>query len=110
LIFEAVHDMSRPVDVLRSIRAGLAPDAHLLVVDQQAAEEFTTANDPVQRLLYGASVLVCLPTGRADEVSAATGALMRPDTLRQFAFDAGYTSVSVVPVEHPLFRFYDLVA
>ncbi|MGH7857956.1 MAG: SAM-dependent methyltransferase, partial [Candidatus Binatia bacterium] len=56
---------------------------------------------------YGFSVLCCLPAGRADEPSAATGTVMRPDTLRAYAREAGFSSVDVVDaIDHPLLRFY----
>jgi ubiquinone/menaquinone biosynthesis C-methylase UbiE len=109
-VFEAVHDMSRPVDVLTSIRKALAPGGHLLVVDERAEEFTAPAEDPVQQLLYASSVLVCLPTGRDDEVSAETGAMMQTDTFRGYADAAGFSAVEVLPVEHFIFRLYDLTA
>jgi hypothetical protein len=58
--------------------------------------------------MYGISVLHCLPAGRADTPSAATGTVMRTGTLRAYARDAGFEDAEVLPVEHPLFRFYQL--
>jgi hypothetical protein len=31
---------------------------------------------------------------------------MRPDTFRRYATDAGFAAVDVLPIEHPMFRFY----
>ena len=42
----------------------------------------------------------------ADQPSAATGTVMRPDTLRAYAKDAGFSSVEILPVDHLFFRFY----
>jgi hypothetical protein len=42
----------------------------------------------------------------ADRPSAATGTLMRPDTLRRYALEAGFRDVEVLPIEHDQFRFY----
>jgi hypothetical protein len=43
-----------------------------------------------------------------DQPSAATGTVMRADTLRRYAEEAGFQQVEVLPVEHDFFRFYRL--
>lgn len=107
-VFEAVHDMSRPVEVLRALRALLTPRGCVIVADERVAETFTAPGDEVERLMYGYSVLHCLPVGMADQPSAATGTAMRPDTLRGYALTAGFTDVSVLPIENDFWRFYRL--
>ncbi len=109
-IFEALHDMPEPVAVLRALRALLAPGGILIVADERAAERFEAPGDEVQRMLYGFSVLHCLPVGRADQPSAATGTVMRPAILRDYAHEAGFTNVEVLPIEDDFWRFYRLVA
>jgi hypothetical protein len=59
--------------------------------------------------MYGFIVLHCLPSGMADEHSACTGTVMRADTLRGYAREAGFRDVEILPVDHLLFRFYRLV-
>ena len=59
--------------------------------------------------MYAASVLHCLPVGRTETPSAATGTVMRPATFRGYAAEAGFQTVDIVPIEHDLFRFYQLV-
>ena len=54
------------------------------------------------------SVLHCLPVGMAEEPSAATGTVMRTDTLRRYAHEAGFRTLEVLGIEHPQFRFYRL--
>jgi hypothetical protein len=61
-------------------------------------------------MMYGWSILLCLPTGLASQPSAATGTVMRTDTLRQYASEAGFSRVEVLPVEHDFFRLYRLYA
>jgi hypothetical protein len=56
----------------------------------------------------GASVLHCLPVGRTDDHSVATGTVLRPDILRRHAEEAGFATVEVLPIEHDMFRFYRL--
>jgi 2-polyprenyl-3-methyl-5-hydroxy-6-metoxy-1,4-benzoquinol methylase len=107
--FEALHDMAHPVDALRSMRALPGGDGTVFVVDERSAAAFTPNDpDPMQRLFYAASVLHCLPVGRSEPDSAATGTVMRTATLERYAADAGFTSVEVLPIEHDMFRFYRL--
>jgi 2-polyprenyl-3-methyl-5-hydroxy-6-metoxy-1,4-benzoquinol methylase len=109
-IFEALHDMARPVEALRAARALLAKGGSVLVADERAGEHFTApAEDPLDRLFYGFSVLHCLPVGRVDQPSAATGTVMRPHTLREYADAAGFSRAEVLPIEHDVWRFYRLI-
>jgi 2-polyprenyl-3-methyl-5-hydroxy-6-metoxy-1,4-benzoquinol methylase len=107
-VFEAVHDMSQPVAVLRAARGLLAPGGTMLVVDERVAEEFTAPGDDIERLMYGFSLMVCLTNGMAEEPSVGTGTVMRPKTMRRYALDAGFREVTILPIEHPTFRFYRL--
>jgi 2-polyprenyl-3-methyl-5-hydroxy-6-metoxy-1,4-benzoquinol methylase len=107
-IFESLHDMSRPVDVLRACRQLLAPGGTVLVVDERVADAFVAPGDQVERLMYGFSVLCCLPAGMADQPSAATGTVMRTATLERYAAEAGFARTEVLPVANDLFRFYRL--
>lgn len=107
-IFEALHDLSRPVDVLRSARGVLKPGGSMLVMDENVNETFTAPGGDIERLMYGASILMCLPNGMADKPSAATGTVMRPATLRAYALAAGFNTSEVLPIQHDFFRFYRL--
>ena len=104
-VFEAIHDMSQPVEVLAALR-GLG--GTLLVVDERVADSFTAPGDDVERLMFGWSVLHCLPVGLAEQPSAATGTAMRVDTFRRYAQEAGFDSVEVLPIENDFWRFYRL--
>ena len=107
-IFESLHDMSRPVAVLQSVRRMLAPGGAVLVMDERVAETFTAPGDAVERLMYGFSVLCCLPCGLAERPSAATGTVMRPETVRRYAQEAGFRRVEILPIAHDFFRLYRL--
>jgi 2-polyprenyl-3-methyl-5-hydroxy-6-metoxy-1,4-benzoquinol methylase len=106
--FEAIHDLSNPVAVLGAMRALAADDGAVLVVDERVAETFQAPGDEVERIMYTYSILCCLPAGLADTPSAATGTVMRPDTLRRYAEEAGFASLEILPVEHDVFRLYRL--
>ena len=108
IILEAVHDMANPAPVLRSVRNLLAPGGALLVADEKVAESFTAPGDEVERLMYSYSVLFCLPNSLAEADSVATGTVLRPQRMRELAAEAGFSSVSIAPIEHDTFRFYRL--
>lgn len=107
-VFEALHDTARPADVLRALRRLLAPGGALLLAEPGVEEEFTAPAGPVERLTLASSVLFCLPTALNGPDAEPTGAGMRPDLLRGLARDAGYAAVTVLPAEHPMWRFYRL--
>jgi 2-polyprenyl-3-methyl-5-hydroxy-6-metoxy-1,4-benzoquinol methylase len=107
-VFEALHDMSRPVDALRAARRMLRDGASVLVADERVDEEFTAPAPLVERHAYGWSVISCLPNAMGDPRTAATGAVMRPSTLRRYATEAGFSEVDVLAIETGPFRFYRL--
>ena len=105
-IFEAIHDMARPVEVLANARRLLAPGGVALVADEKVAHDFHAPADQLEQIMYGYSVLFCLPTAREEQPSAATGTAIRPRTMEGYARDAGYASVEVLDVDNDLWRFY----
>jgi 2-polyprenyl-3-methyl-5-hydroxy-6-metoxy-1,4-benzoquinol methylase len=107
--FECVHDLPRPVDVLAAVERALAPDGFVVVMDEAVAETFSAPGDDLERIMYGFSLLVCLPDGMSSPPSAGTGTVMRPDTLRRYAQEAGLTSFEILPIEDfGFWRFYRL--
>lgn len=105
--FETVHDMFDPVGALSAMRRLAKKGGVVLVVDEKVAEEFTAPGDELERYLYGWSAVHCLPVGMGPG-SAATGTIMRPSVLREYARKAGFSDVEVLPVEADLWRFYRL--
>jgi 2-polyprenyl-3-methyl-5-hydroxy-6-metoxy-1,4-benzoquinol methylase len=106
--FECIHDMPDPVSVLAAMRRLAQSDGVVLVMDENVAEIFTAPGDDVEQLMYGWSITCCLPDGLATPDSVGTGTVMRPDTLRRYATDAGFRTVEVLPVRDDFFRFYRL--
>ncbi len=105
--FECVHDMPRPVDVLAAVRRTLAPDGFLVVMDEAVADEFAPNGKEIERYMYGASLLGCLPGSMSSPPSVGTGTVMRPSTLKSYAEQAGFTRFEVLPIEDfGFYRFY----
>ena len=82
LALECIHDMPDPVSVLASMRRMVAPGGTVIVMDERVGDEFTGEPDPVEQLMYGFSLLVCLADGRNAPESVATGTVMRRPDVR----------------------------
>jgi 2-polyprenyl-3-methyl-5-hydroxy-6-metoxy-1,4-benzoquinol methylase len=105
-IFEALHDMSYPVEVLRAARALLAEGGAVFIGDERTEEGFTAPAGEVERLFYGFSVFHCLPVGMVGENAAGTGTVIRAETVRRYADEADFSSCDVLPIENDFWRFY----
>ena len=105
-IFEALHDMSYPVEVLKAARGLLGDGGLVFIGDERTAEEFTAPASDAERLFYGFSVFHCLPVGMVGEGAAGTGTVIRPQTVKDYARQAGFASCEVLPIEHDFWRFY----
>lgn len=108
LAVECIHDMSDPVTVLAAMRRLVGGNGPVLIVDEKVADRFTAPGDEVERMMYGWSILHCLPVGMVDQPSAETGTVMRSGTLRGYAEAAGFATVEELPIAHDFFRFYRL--
>jgi 2-polyprenyl-3-methyl-5-hydroxy-6-metoxy-1,4-benzoquinol methylase len=107
--FECVHDLGNPVGVLRTMRRLAGERGAVIVMDERVGDTFTARGNEVEWMMYGWSVLHCLPVGLAEhQPSAGTGTVMRTDTLRRYAQEAGFREVEVLPIDNFFFRFYRL--
>lgn len=108
MAIEMLHDVPDPVGILSTMAGLRGEGGSVLVVDERVADTFTAPGDEMERFMYIASVLHCLPVGMVDEGSAATGTVIRSSTVVDYATRAGFGSVDVLPVDHPQFRLYRL--
>jgi hypothetical protein len=79
----------------------------VLVVDERAEDAFSVPASEMERFFYTFSTLHCLAVSMQNG-GADTKTLIRPDTLRGYAADAGFATVEVLDVEHPQFVLYRL--
>jgi 2-polyprenyl-3-methyl-5-hydroxy-6-metoxy-1,4-benzoquinol methylase len=107
-VVESIHDLSQPVAVLSAIKGMLKPGGTLIVADERTEDAFTAPASETERIFYAYSVLCCLPSAMDDHSSAATGTVMRQATFEAYAKQAGFSDVSVLPIEHDFLRFYRL--
>ena len=108
LVLEALHDMAQPTEVLRSLGRALAPGGSVIVADEKVGEHFHAPADDIERLMYGWSIVHCLPVSMAERPSAAIGTVIREKTVRALATAAGLTRMDVLPVDGGFFRIYRL--
>ena len=109
VVIEAIHDLSQPVEVLAAIRAMLKPDGIALIADERTADTFTAPGDELERIFYGFSLFTCLPAAMTERPTAATGTVMRADTMRSYVEAAGFTRFE--RLDEPaldMLRFYQL--
>ena len=107
-IIEGLHDMSRPVDALRVARGLLREPGCVIVADEAVEETFAAPASLEEQYHYGWSVVACLPAVMGDPDTAATGAVMRPATLRRYAQEAGFQGLEILPIPTDMLRFYRL--
>jgi SAM-dependent methyltransferase len=72
--FDCLHDMGDPVGAARHVRETLKPDGSWMVVEPQAGDRLEDNLNPVSRMFYAASTLICVPTSLDQPVGAAFGA------------------------------------
>lgn len=108
--FECIHDMPAPVEVLAGMRRAARDGGVVVVMDEAVGETFEAPATEVDRLMYGYSLLVCLPDGLSAPSSVGTGTVMRPSVLRGYAQAAGFSDIEVLDTdEFGFFRFYRLL-
>jgi ubiquinone/menaquinone biosynthesis C-methylase UbiE len=107
-VFEALHDMGDPVGALRAARLLLADGGSVLVADERVADTFTAPGDATERLMYGWSILHCLPATLAEGPVEATGTVLRAPVLARWAAAAGFAGFEVLAIDNPFWRFYRL--
>ena len=90
-IFDALHDMGDPVGAARHVRESLAADGTWLLVEPFAGDRLEQNLNPVGRVFYSASTMICTPASRSQEVGLALGAQAGPQRLEAVCREAGFT-------------------
>ncbi len=98
---DVLHDLGDARAALQRVRAVLADDGVVLLVEHAGSDRLEQNLDPVCRFFYAASVLVCTPNALAEHGSPL-GCLPGERTLRRVAAGAGFTRVRRLEVNAPL--------
>jgi SAM-dependent methyltransferase len=91
--FDCLHDMGDPVGAARHVRESLAPNGTFMLVEPLAQDRLEDNLNPVGRLYYGASTVVCTPASLAQEVALGLGAQAGEARLRDVLTQAGFTRI-----------------
>jgi len=104
--FDCLHDMGDPVGAVRHVREALKPEGTLMVVEPFAREHVEQNLNPVGRIFYNASLLVCVPASLSQEVGKGLGAQASDSSLNLVFRDGGFSRVRKV-VETPFNRVFE---
>lgn len=91
--FDALHDMGDPVGAAAYAAAALAEDGALMLIEPMAGDALADNLNPVGRLFYAASTMVCTPVSLAQEVGLGLGAQAGPKRLTEVLNTAGLSRV-----------------
>jgi SAM-dependent methyltransferase len=90
-IFDALHDMPDPLGAATHIRESLKPDGTFLLVEPFANDRVEDNFNPVGRLYYGASTVICVAHSMTEEPRTALGAQAGEARLAEILRGAGFT-------------------
>ena len=91
--FDCLHDMGDPEGAAQHVRESLAPDGTLMLVEPFANDRLEDNLNPIGRVFYSVSTLVCTPASLSQEVGTALGAQAGEARLTDILRRAGFTRV-----------------
>jgi ubiquinone/menaquinone biosynthesis C-methylase UbiE len=91
--FDCLHDMGDPAGASAHIRKSLKENGTWMIVEPMAGDRLEQNLNPVSRLFYAASTMVCVPTSLSQEVGTALGAQAGEAKLREVILKGGFKSV-----------------
>lgn len=94
--FDCLHDMGDPAAAAAHIRAALKPDGTWMVVEPAAGDTLDSNINPVGRIYYSASTMICVPTSLAQETGLALGAQAGPERISAVIRAGGFDRVRQV--------------
>ncbi|MGD9590498.1 MAG: class I SAM-dependent methyltransferase [Pyrinomonadaceae bacterium] len=89
--FDCLHDMGDPAGAATHVRKALKPDGTWMIVEPFANDKAEDNHNPVGRVYYSASTLICTPASRSQEVGLGLGAQAGEKRFREVAEAGGFT-------------------
>jgi SAM-dependent methyltransferase len=90
-VFDCLHDMGDPVGAAKYVRQSLAKDGTWMIVEPYANDSLKDNLNPVGRVYYSFSTLLCTPCSRSQEVGACLGAQAGQSRIGDVIAKAGFT-------------------
>ena len=109
--FDCIHDMTRPTEMMKTIRQSLNDDGVWLLVDIKAHDslELNVSKNPMASLLYGISVLSCMSSAMSEPDGEGLGTLGLPGSKAEaMAREAGFSFFQRLDVDHSVNAFYEI--
>ena len=89
--FDCLHDMGDPAGAAKHVRQSLGVDGTWLIVEPYADDTVEGNLNPVGRIYYAASTMICVPASLSQEVGLALGAQAGEARLREVVMAGGFT-------------------
>jgi 2-polyprenyl-3-methyl-5-hydroxy-6-metoxy-1,4-benzoquinol methylase len=89
--FDCLHDMGDPVGASQHVRSTLAPEGSWMIVEPFANDRVEDNLNPIGRVFYSASTLLCTPASLSQEVGLALGAQAGEARMRQVVTEGGFS-------------------
>lgn len=89
--FDCLHDMGDPAGAAKHVRQALAADGTWMVVEPFAGDDVASNLNPVGRIYYSASTVVCVPASLSQEVGLGLGAQAGEPRIREVVMAGGFT-------------------
>jgi len=90
-VFDCLHDMGDPVGAATHVRKALSKDGTWMIVEPFANDELKDNLNPVGRMYYSFSTLLCTPCSRSQEVALCLGAQSGEKRIRDVVTAAGFS-------------------
>ena len=90
-VFDCLHDMGDPVGASRHVLDSLKPEGTWMIVEPYAHDELEKNLNPVGRIFYSASTLICTPASRSQEVAMCLGAQAGEGRMRKVVTEGGFS-------------------
>jgi SAM-dependent methyltransferase len=89
-VFDCLHDMGDPIGAAAHVRQSLAKDGTWMIVEPFANDQLKDNLNPVGRVYYSFSTLLCTPCSRSQEVALCLGAQAGESRIRDVVTSAGF--------------------
>jgi hypothetical protein len=90
-VFDCLHDMGDPIGAATHVRKSLAKDGTWMIVEPFANDQLKDNLNPVGRVYYSFSTLLCTPCSRSQEVGMCLGAQAGETRIRDVVTAAGFS-------------------
>lgn len=89
--FDCLHDMGDPAGAAKHVRQALAADGTWMIVEPFAGDDVSANLNPVGRIYYSASTVICVPASLAQEVALGLGAQAGEPKIKEVVTEGGFT-------------------